>query len=202
MRTVGWGLLVVAGLYVGAPTLVRAQVSVGISGQFLSLGGDDFDSADAGFGAVATVLFPLGPSGKLGGGLQYSRHDDDFVEDDLAVLGVIAEGRYMFPTAGGKTTPYLAGRTGWTHVSISDVDVNGDGIPDAQQVSATGFALGAGGGVMIAFSRMLVLDLGAVIHAVSLGDAKADGTTVPNTDLNGTALQVRVGVAFTLGGAR
>ncbi len=188
---------VVVAVFCVAPACAAAQVSIGIGGQLLSLGGEDFTSADAGFGGEANIMFPIGKSVKLGGGVQYSSHDDAFLPNNIAVLGVLAEGRYMF-RASGNATPYVAGRGGWVRAS-SRVDVDFDGTDD--DVSQTGFAFGAGGGVMITLSPAVAVDIGAVFHAVSFGDGQADGTTVPNTDASGTGLQIRAGVSFKLGGA-
>lgn len=180
-----------------APAGAAAQVSIGVGAQLLSLGGDDFRSADAGFGGEAGVLFPVGKSLQMGGSVQYSSHDDAFLDNNIAVLGLFYAGRFVFRQARGNVTPYIVGRGGWVRAS-SKVDVDFDGTDD--DVSQTGFGFGGGGGVMITLSPTVALDLGAVFHAVSLGDGKADGTTVPNTDANGTALQIRAGVSVKLGG--
>lgn len=197
-RALGVAFLVTAALAL-VPPHVGAQVSIGVGGQLLSLGGSDFDGTDTGFGGEGNVLFSVGRSVKLGAGLQYSSHNEAGFDSNTGVLGVLGEARYMFSTSSTKVTPYIAGRGGWARASIS-VDIDGDGTDET--VSASGFAGGGGAGVMITLSPMVGLDLGAVFHAVSLGDAEVDGTTVPNTDSNGSALQVRAGVSFKLGGAR
>jgi hypothetical protein len=181
-----------------APAGAAAQVSIGIGAQLLCLGGNDFRSADAGFGGEASVLFPVGKSFKMGAAVQYSSHDDAFLDNNIAVLGLFYAGRFVFRQAKGGVTPYIVGRGGWVRAS-SKVDVDFDGTDD--DVSQTGFAFGGGGGVMIPLSPSVEIDLGAAFHAVSLGDGKADGTTVPNTDASGTALQIRAGVSFKIGGA-
>lgn len=166
-----------------------AQVSIGASGQYLSLGGSDFEGTDAGFGAEGNVLFSVAPAIKLGASAQWSTHD---VGGDKAnILGIFGEGRYMFSMAG-KATPYIGARGGWTQASG---DVTGVG-----NVKASGFAFGGGVGVMIALSPGLSLDLNGMFHSVSLGDAKLDGTPQPGTEQSGTALQIRAGVNFKVGG--
>lgn len=192
---------VVVALLCVTPARADAQVSIGIGGQLLSLGGDDFQGTDAGFGGEANVMFRVGNALKLGGGAQYSSHNDDAFDNSLKILGLFAEGRYMLATASGKATPYVAGRGGWVQASVSDVDVDGDGTPDFKKVKTSGFAFGGGGGVMITLSPTVALDLGAIFHSVSVGDVDADGTTIPNTDASGTGLQIRVGVSFRVGGA-
>ncbi len=192
---------VVVALLCVTPARADGQVSIGVGGQLLSLGGNDFETTDAGFGGEANVMFAAGKAVKLGGGFQYSSHNDDGFDNSVKILGLFAEGRYMFATATGKATPYLAGRGGWVQGSVSDVDIDGDGTPDIEKVKASGFAFGAGGGVLISLSPSTSFDVGAVFHSVSLGDADADGTTIPNSDVSGTGIQFRVGVSFKVGGA-
>ncbi|MGH7568612.1 MAG: outer membrane beta-barrel protein [Gemmatimonadales bacterium] len=192
---------VVVALLCFTPARAGAQVSIGVGGQFLSLSGDDFEGTDAGFGGEAKVMFSAGKVVKLGGGVQYSSHNQDNLAASVKILGLIAEGRYMFATASGKATPYVAGRGGWVQGRVSDPDFDGDGTPDANKLTSSGFAFGAGGGVLVSLSSSTSLDLGAVFHSVSLGDIDADGTTIPNSDSNGTVFQFRVGVSFMVGGA-
>lgn len=192
--------VVVLGLLSVVPA--NAQFSLGVGGQYLSFGGTDFEGTKAGFGGEARVMFPVGTSFSLGGGVQYSSHNDDFFENSMKVLGILAEGRYMYRTASGKATPYLAGRGGWTQASTSDVDVDGDGIVDINSLKWSGFAIGAGGGVLISMSSTAALDLGLVMHSISFGDADADGTTITDTKVSGTGLQLRAGVSFKLGAAK
>ena len=172
-----------------------AQVSVGVGGQYLSLGGTDFDGTDAGFGGEARVLFPVGTSLMVGAGGQYSIHGYTGSSESFNVLGLLAEARYMFKTPGGKVSPYVAGRGGYVRASDSNVDL-GAGPTD---VSQSGFAFGGGGGVMISLTPGLGLDFGAIFHSVSLGDAEAYGQTQPGSEASGTGLQIRGGISFKLG---
>jgi len=57
-----------------------------------------------------------------------------------------------------------------------------------------------GGGLMFALSPSLALDLNAMFHTVSFGNAKVDGTEIPDSKASGTALQIRAGINFKLGG--
>lgn len=181
---------------VGAPVGV-AQVWIGAAGDYVSFGGDDFSGTEAGYGGEVNVLFPIG-SLKLGAGAQYTTHGAEGLDGSGGVLGVLAEGRYMFTLPAGKVTPYIGARGGWVRTSSSDFDVDLDGTAD--DVSSSGFAFGGGGGIMISLSPGLALDIGAIFHSVSLGDAEVNGTTVPQSDLSGTALQIRGGISFRLGG--
>ena len=173
---------------VGA-TVSAAQVGIGVSGQYLSLNGNDFDGIDAGFGVEGNVMFAVAPAIKVGASGQWSTHDAG--GDNVSLLGIFGEGRYLF-TMAGKATPYIGARGGWTQASS---DVTGLG-----SLKASGFAFGGGVGVMIAMTPTLAIDVNGMFHSVSLGDAKVDGTTVPDSKSSGTALQIRAGINFKLGG--
>jgi hypothetical protein len=67
---------------------------------------------------------------------------------------------------------------------------------------ATGYPFGGGGGLMIAMSPSLAIDVNAMFHTVSFGNAKVDGTEIPGSEASGTALQIRAGINFKLGGQR
>lgn len=168
-----------------------AQVSIGVSGQYMGFGGSDFETTDDGFGAEGNVMFSLGSAFKLGPSVQWSSHYDSFLDENLSVLGVLGEGRYMLSMGAGKTTPYISGRAGWVQASA---DVSG---ASAKQ---SGFGVGGGVGVLIALSPMLAFDLNGMFHAVSFGNAKIDGSEIPDSETSGTALQVRAGINFKLGG--
>ena len=180
---------VVCALFFVVVSTSAAQVSIGVSGQYLSLGGDDFSGTDAGPGIEGNVMFPVAPSIKVGASAQWSSHDVS--GESLKILGIFGEGRYLF-TMTGKSTPYIAARGGWTQASA---DVTGLG-----SLKQSGFAFGGGVGVMIAMTPSVAIDLNGMFHSVSLGDIKADGTTVDGTSASGTALQIRAGVNFKLGG--
>jgi opacity protein-like surface antigen len=175
---------------VGA-SVSAAQVGIGVSGQYLSLGGSDFEGTDAGFGAEGNVMFPIGTSIKLGPSVQYSSHDVPAFGESLSLLGIFGEGRYMLG-GGGKATPYIGARVGYAMASAS---VSGIG-----DISQNGMAFGGGVGVMIAMSPTLAIDLNGMFHSVSLGDAEVDGQSISGSDASGTALQIRAGVNFKLGG--
>ena len=167
-----------------------AQVSIGVGGQYLSLGGDDFTDIDAGFGVEGNVMFPVGQSIKLGASAQWSTHGITGASEKFKVLGVLAEGRYLF-TMAGKATPYVGARAGWAQYSVSS---------GGSTAKATAIPFGGGVGVMIAMTPTLGIDLNAMYHTVSFGNAKVDGTEISGTEAKGTGLQIRAGVNFKLGG--
>jgi len=184
-------LLAVLAVALCSTVPASAQTSLGLGVQLLDLGGSDFDGISAGIGVEGRVMFPVGASALLGAGAQYSSHGIDGIDPNFNVLGLIAEGRYLFKRAGGKVTPYVGGRGGYVHGSASQ---------GGNSVTASGYAIGATGGVQIQTSPTMSFDLGLAFHSVKLGDAKANGTTQPGTKSSGTGLQIRAGVSFKLGG--
>ena len=196
MRRIYPALLVIA-FMVSAPHAARAQTTLGIGAQYMDFGGSDFDGTDGGFGLEGRVMFPAGKSALVGGGIQYSSHNEASFSNNIAVLGILGEGRYQFPTKTGKVTPYVAGRLGWAKASVSE-DLDGDGIDD--HVKWSGIAFGAGGGLLVATGATSSFDFGLVLHSVSFGDATVNGTSVSDTKLSGTAFQFRAGMSFKVGG--
>lgn len=174
---------------VGASASV-AQVSIGVSGAYSNLGGSDFDGVDAGYGVEGNVMFPVAQSIKLGVSGQWATHGIAGASENLKVLGILAEGRYLF-TMAGKATPYVGVRGGWGQYSVSQ---------GGSTAKATGFPVGGGVGVMIGLSPTLALDLNGMLHTVSFGNVKVDGTEVPDSKASGTVLLVRAGINFKLGG--
>lgn len=169
---------------------VSAAQSIGASAVYASLGGNDFSDVDAGFGVEGNVMFPVAPSIKLGVSGQWTTHAITGETENLKVLGIFAEGRYLF-TMAGKATPYLGARAGWAQWSFSQL---------GSTAKASGIPFGGGVGVMIGLSPGLAIDLNGMFHTVSFGTAKVDGTEIPDSKLKGTVLEIRAGVNFRVGG--
>jgi hypothetical protein len=197
--------LALIGTSVGA-----AQTSIGVGMQYMSFGGSDFDGTDAGMGFEANVMFPAGKAFMLGASGQWSTHNNDF-SDDLTALGIFGEGRYLFRSASGsKLTPYVGGRLGWARgaqtVSASEVG----GSTGSVDLTASGLVFGGGAGVMIGLSPSVSLDINGMIHSVSFGDTHVQGAIdgsaidddIPDSSAGGTAMQLRAGISFKLGGRR
>lgn len=184
-------LLAVLAVALCSTVPASAQTSLGLGVQMLDLGGSDFDGIGAGIGVEGRVMFPVGASALLGAGVQYSSHGVEGVDPNFNILGLIGEGRYLFKQAGGKVTPYVGGRGGYVHGGASQ---------GGNSVTASGYAIGATGGLQIQTSPTMSFDLGLAFHSVSLGDIKVNGATQPDTKSKGTGLQIRAGVSFKLGG--
>ena len=195
---------------VGA-SVSAAQTSIGVGGQYLSFGGSDFEGSDAGMGLEANVMFPAGKAFMVGASGQWSTHNDAVLSDNTTALGIFAEGRYLFrSTSGSKLTPYVSARGGWAQATQTAQASEVGGSSGSVDASASGFAFGGGAGVMIALSPSLSLDVNGMMHSVSFGDIHLQGTIdgtpinedVADTKTSGTALQLRAGLSFKLGGAK
>lgn len=188
-----WFALVLAGASIGG-----AQVLVAGGGQWLSISSGDYDNLGvdikAGFGLAGSVMMPVGRSFRIGASGQWSSHSVslDGVEalNNVSLLGVFAEGHYEIP-ATGQVAPYLGIRAGYSRWTYSE---------GGQDLAASGFAFGGGGGVMIALSPTLALDLNGMVHSAANGDIDVDGTSMPGTDATATLVQIRAGLCFMLGG--
>ncbi len=184
MRALRWAGLLGICCALGTAS-AAAQASLGVAGLMASLGGDDFEGVDNGFGGEASVWFRAGTSFTIGGGAHYTSHGTD-IDENLKVLGIFAEPRYRFAAGGGNLTPYIAGRAAWARYSIQDA-------------SATGFYFGGGGGLMIGAGKTLI-DIEVLYNSASFGDVSVDGSSIDGTDASGSALVAKVGVIFRLGG--
>jgi hypothetical protein len=174
--------------------------AVGVGGQYLSLGGSDFQGTDAGFGAEGNVMFRVAPAIRLGASVLYSTHDDPTLPSGVNILGVFAEGRYAIGASTGPLQPYVAGRAGWVRALAPDALFGPPGSPPPLDLSASGFGIGGGAGLLIGISKSIALDVNGLFHSLSLGDGKAGGETVEGTAQSGTALEIRAGLAIVLGG--
>lgn len=184
-------LAVLAVLLLVAPAIASAQTSLGFGVQLLDLGGSDFDGISAGIGVEARVMLRAGQSAQVGVGAQYSTHGIQGIDPNFNILGLIPEFRYLFKGTGGKVTPYVGGRAGYIHASVSQ---------GGNSVTASGYAFGATGGIQLETSSSMSFDLGLAFQSAHLGDLKANGATQPDTKSSGTGLQFRAGLSFKLGG--
>jgi hypothetical protein len=92
---------------------------------------------------------------------------------------------------GAKATPYVAGRVGYAQWSYNESGLD---------LKSSGLAFGGGVGVLIAMSPTLAIDVNGVYNSHSFGDISDSGTSVSGTSGTVSALQLRAGVNFKLGG--
>jgi hypothetical protein len=175
----------------GTGPLTKGGLGIGVAGGYYSLGGDDFETTDAGFGGLAMVQYNLSPRFQLVGGVGMSWHDDSYIEETITNMRVSAEPRFYFPMAGGSMHPYIGGLAGW---SRSSATVSG------YDLSQSGFYFGGTGGLQFSLGPKTAFEVAVVLASMSFGDAEVDGESQPDTDASGTILALQAGVVFKLGG--
>lgn len=178
-------LLSLTMLWIASIRPAHAQVTVGIAGLYATLSGNDFQGTNAGFGGDVQVRAGLGPSFSLGGGIQFTTHSTD-ISANWKVFGVFGEPRYLFATSSSGVKPFVTGRVGWIHESISSSGNDG---------SASGYYFGAGGGLLVGLGGSASLDVSAVFASVNFGDLKVNGSSTGFSP-SGTSLALRVGILF------
>lgn len=126
------------------------------------LGGTAGTVGGIGFEAQARRTFP---SWSVGAGVQYSRHTSG--PDALGLTGLFIEPRYVPPVTAGPFAPYLAGRLVYLRGSLDADLIEGSG-------SSSGFALGAGAGLIYPLTRRVNFDIGGAVLHQSLGNITLD----------------------------
>lgn len=189
------GSLLVAAVF-GLTSSVSAQsaslFSLQGSALYENVQGDAFQwrqgSLPKGYGGEIQLRYNPGWI-SWGGGVQATSHSWTDAQDDwnLRQIGVFLEPRYVIPSAG-KAAPYLSARLALTtlKLKISEQDI-GD---------ATGEAINAGGGVLIALTPRMNLDLGATFGYTHFGDLQQNGAATGLKTGSGTNLIARVGLAI------
>jgi len=179
-------VVALAGLLLAAVRPVSAQVAFNVAGLYASLSGNDFQGTNAGIGGDGQVRFRLAPSPiTLGIGGQYTTHSVDGIDPNFNVWGVFVEPRYAFPSGASQIKPYIAARGGYVHQSISD---------QSNTLSADGFEVGAGGGILIGLGGV-DLDIGFLFALVNFGEQKLNGSGTGFSP-SGNAVALRAGLQF------
>ena len=201
-------LFLAIGLAVLLPASVAAQTSQRLSIQgsalYADLYGDNFFAVAGGYGFELQLRYT--PSAlSIGGGVQYTKHNDsqaeaDGYEGDIELVGVFVEPRYTLVVASDRVAPYIAAR-----FAIAQLDLF-NRFDDGGELSWTspGVTLNAGGGLLVRLSPRVNLDIGASAGFTHYRTAEGEDTSTGNVfdiDLGtGTNLVFRIGLAFGLGG--
>jgi opacity protein-like surface antigen len=130
------------------------------------------------------------PNVSLGAGVQYSTHSSG--PDELSLTGVFVEPRYVPGVAVGPFAPYLAGRLAVLRGSLDAGLFEGSG-------SSTGFAVGAGAGLIYPLTRRVNIDLGGAVLRQSLGNITLDdatGTELAFPSFLGFVLKAGMSIGF------
>lgn len=184
MRTLG--VVLVAGLCVASARPASAQVSFDVGALYVSLSGNDFQGVNAGIGLDGQARFPVGTGTfSVGVGGQYTTHSVDGIDPNFNVWGIFGEPRYAFPSGASQIKPYVAGRVGYVHSSISS---------GGNTLGSGGFMFGGGGGIVIGLGGVN-LDIGFLFAAVNFNEQKLNGTGTGFSP-SGSAVALRAGLVF------
>lgn len=164
--------------------------------------GDEFYAFDGGMGFELQLRYT--PSAlSFGGGIQYTIHGDsearaDGHEDDVDLLGVFFEPRYVIGAGSESYAPYLSARLAVTRYHLRN-DFSDGGF---FEFTSTGATLNVGGGVLVRLAERVNLDVGATAGYSRF--AATDGTSDTNPSFPiavraGSNLVARLGVAVGLG---
>ena len=154
---------------------------------YYPLSGDDFDLTDPGIGFEGEARYTWASGFQLAGGVSYNIHgvDVDVIDENLKVLGVFAEPRYLFALKSPNIAPFIGGRLSYLHQSL---DRNG------VSTGGNGWAFGGVGGLLFQVGQQVGIEVSVLFAAVSFGDFEADGFSIANTDTSGSTLGLRAGV--------
>ena len=168
----------------------KGSISVGVAGGYYSLGGEDFNTTDAGFGGEASLRYGVNRNIELKAGVGISSHDDSSINESIKGLSVSVEPRYMISMAGTpKLTPFIGGRVQWARESatVGGIDLSGNG-----------FGFGVVGGFQYLASPQLGIEASVLLVSQSFGEVKYGGQVV-NSSTSGTVLGLQVGLVFKFG---
>ncbi|UCG89144.1 MAG: outer membrane beta-barrel protein [Gemmatimonadota bacterium] len=172
---------------VTVPQTVFSQVTgvppgfkVGAAIGYNTLGGDDFDGLDPGFGFHGFLGYMTPAGFTISGGVQYSTHGVDGIDENAHVLGVYVEPRYSAKLASPSVAPFIGGRAYWVRYTL-----NMAWVGDA---SSSGFAFAGIGGIVFQVAPQFALEPAVTFMLLSFGEAKVDGETIPDTDMQGNSL--------------
>ena len=186
------GTFMAVALLVAAAVPAAAQsvpkFSLEPAAYYATVSGDDFEGIDAGMGfdIQGRIKFT---ALSLGLGWQRSSHGNDLVEENINASGFFVEPRYEFPSAA-SIKPYIGARVARVTQSLES---------EGSELTASGFSYGAGVGIIMPLAGTVKLNTSANYNRVSYGNAEFDGDEIPDTELSGSSLVLRVGVSLSFG---
>lgn len=163
------------------------RLSIQASALYQGLSGSAYEGVGGGLGLEGQLRFNLDNGRSVGAGLQYSRHS--FAEglgiDDLSLLGLFVEPRILLNQSATRSAPYASLRLGLLRQSAN---VGG------ADVSATGFQINGGGGLLFVANDRTNVDVGATIGAVRFGNYSTGSAAG-----SGFNIVLRLGVSVAVG---
>ena len=125
----------------------------------------------------------------IGVGIEQTFHDVDGIPGRTVNLtGGFVEPRYVIDTGSDSAVPYVSAR-----VAVSSISVEQGG----ESISATGFTVNGGGGLLVRVGGRVNLDLGAPVGFKDLGQATIQSSLFDMG--NGLNVIARAGLAVGVG---
>lgn len=118
------------------------------------------NSTVAGLGAEVQARYSV-PGVSVGLGFQFSNHSSG--NQTMKITGIFIEPRYAPDIGSDRFVPYLSGRLAALRQTSNFA------------TGSNGYAVGAGGGVMVKLSRTINLDLGGAVVRQSFGNVTLTG---------------------------
>jgi hypothetical protein len=175
------------------------KFSIQASALGASLSGTEFEGWGTGTGIELQGRYNHSAV-SFGGGFQLTKHSLDGFDSKVTLGGIFFEPRYVIATNSNSLAPYLALRLSILRESGSFVSLAGEDV----DVSASGFTVNGGGGLLVRLANSVNLDLGLTIGKTNFGEAdiKVDGQpiVIPGLDPgSGTSIIFRAGIAVGIG---
>lgn len=185
--------LLMATAVVGAGSLAGQGIAdAGARVGWVGLTGDEFAAAkDAvGFEAFLRWSFPSGIG--IQGGAHYSSHELEGTSDNLGLLSVYLEPRYLFPVSLGV-------RGAAPYVGLRALYARFENVTGEADVNADGWGIGGVGGLLIPITPRLGLEVSGWYSGLTSGTAKFNDTQVPNSGRSGGLFAVQVALFASTG---
>ena len=168
-QLLGFCSAVLATTLVAAPANAHAQSAQpwSLQGSLLLANVDLGGKQVGGAGIEAQLRYTPASLFSLGAGFQSTAHESG--GEKLTMTGVFVEPRYALDIGSDHVAPYLAGRVALLS-QTSDLKA-------AASAKSSGFAIGAGGGLLFKASKTVNFDLGVAFVNQSFGDATGTNPT-------------------------
>ena len=100
-------------------------------------------------GFEGAARYTLASGFQLAGGVSYNVHGVDGTAENLKVLGVFAEPRYLFGIKSPNIAPFIGGRLSYLHQSL---------VVSGFTTGANGWAIGGVGGILFQMGRQVGIE--------------------------------------------
>ena len=148
-------------------------LTIGASGGFFIVGGEDFSATDDALGVNAYIGYRALKRFDVNLGVHYSSHGLGFGSRDLAILAIYAEPRVLFPIPESPATFSLGLRAGWARRDAST---------ETSTFESTGYGVGGVAAIQIGVARSLnveaLLSVNLLSFAPIFGSERDSGSVI------------------------